>query len=115
MVVSITFVSALTNGTVTLAPVGEAETPTTPSLLAAVPRVTVLEQPDAAKSSIPTVSITSVFIMFYYNLVEAVGIEPTSLEPSAQIYYKLNQYCLLRARQVTDKPTGPLKEWLGPT
>ena len=78
-------------GTVTLAPSAEADAPRSMSSLADVPRVTVLEQPDATKSSVPTVSVTSFFIMFYYNLVEAVGIEPTSSKPSAQIYYKLSQ------------------------
>ena len=42
-------------------------------------------------------------------MVEAVGIEPTSLEPFAQIYYKLSR-CYLLAWHVTDKrPTRGCK------
>ncbi len=29
-------------------------------------------------------------------MVEAAGIEPASLKPSAQMYYKLSRYCLTR-------------------
>jgi len=36
------------------------------------------------------------------NLVEAAGVEPASLKPSAQIYYKLSRCCLF-AWHVTDK------------
>ena len=61
------FVSAFTNGTVTLAPFVEAEAPRYPSWLALGPRVTVLEQPDDAISNVPTVSVISVFFMFGSN------------------------------------------------
>jgi len=29
-------------------------------------------------------------------MVEAAGVEPASLKPSAQMYYKLSRYCLTR-------------------
>ena len=45
-------------------------------------------------------------------MVEAVGIEPTSLEPAAQIYYKLSR-CYLLAWHVTDKrPTRVCEEYV---
>ena len=67
VVASVLLVSALTKGSVTLAPAGEADAPTIPSLLADVPRVTVLEQPDATKSSAPTI-IVIVFLIFCLKL-----------------------------------------------
>ena len=66
VVASVVLVSALTKGSVTLAPAGEADAPTIPSLLADVPRVTVLEQPDAIRNSVPTI-IVIVFFMYVRN------------------------------------------------
>ena len=63
----VVFVSAFTNGTVTLAPFVDAEAPRYPSWLALGPRVTVLEQPDAVRNSAPTISVISVFFMCWFK------------------------------------------------
>jgi len=55
-------ISAFTKGIVTLTPSSPADAPKSRVSLAFVPRDTVDVQPDAAKSSAPTVSVTSVFM-----------------------------------------------------
>ena len=38
-------------------------------------------------------------------MVEAAGVEPASLKPSAQMYYKLSRYCLLAWHVTDERPT----------
>jgi len=54
--------SPFTNGRVKLTPSSPADAPNTLDSLAFAPRVTVLVQPDTAKSRVPTVSVTSILI-----------------------------------------------------
>jgi hypothetical protein len=56
--------SPLIRGRVRLAPPVPAFAPITADLFAAGPSVTVLVQPDATKSSAPTVNVTNVFMFF---------------------------------------------------
>ena len=45
-------------------------------------------------------------------MVEAAGVEPASLKPSAQIYYKLSRCCLLAWHVTDERPARACKELL---